>query len=194
MKIDLKKLLNNDATITLQWHGDDTKVLVRGDATKTVVEKGGTLKVSVAQAQELIRYSYLWTLEGEEPADNAFDKIALPFALKKAEAELKAREKSQSKSKKDDAGNNSPDDIDFDTLVPETMKKVDITAALTALGVSFNDTAKTKSLAGLLSEALKERAEKLAEAEANTNPDANVTTPEAGTDEKKAEAELKEVK
>ena len=73
MKYDSKKVFNQVVKINMQWHGDDTKVLLRGDAVKTPVAKGDVIQVEMAQAKELIAYSSLWTLEGDEPIKHPFD-------------------------------------------------------------------------------------------------------------------------
>lgn len=158
MKYDLKKLLVNDALITLQWHGEDTKVLVRGDGEKTEVKKGDTLKVSVGQARELLNYSYLWTLEGDEPVKHQYNDMLAKLATKAAKKAAKT-------DKAEETGNDNDNDDDEEITADDVdkMKKPELVTALKKLGASFNDQANKAELAGLLKETLAAKTDKVEE-------------------------------
>jgi hypothetical protein len=145
MQYDLKKDLTDKTKFNLQWHGEDTKVLIHGDAEKTEVKKGDVINVSLRQARELLSYSYLWTLEGDEPAVHQYNEMLAKMAAKEAKQADEAGEGNQGD------GEITADDVDG-------MKKTELVTALRKLGASFNDQANKAELAELLKEVLAEKA------------------------------------
>lgn len=136
MKYDPKKI-TEETKVALEWHGDDTKVLVRGDSAKTPVKKGGILEVSVPQAKELLAYSHLWTLKGDKPLKHGYNEMI-------AKTVQTSAKKSSAKTE-----NKIDEDVDCD---PDKAEKKTIVKALKKLGVTFNDKATRDELAGLLKE------------------------------------------
>jgi hypothetical protein len=131
---DLKNELAEKALVALEWHGDDTKVLIHGDAEKTAVEKGSVIEVTLRQARELLAYSHLWTLEGDKPLQHAYDANMARLA--------KVARKQAS--------------VTGTTAAPEKMDRKAIIKSLKKLRVTFNDKASVEELAGLLKEKLAE--------------------------------------
>jgi hypothetical protein len=103
MQYDLKKDLTEKGTFSLQWHGEDTKVLIAGDGVKTEVKKGDVITVDLKQARELLSYSYLWTLEGDQPVKHQYNEMLAKLAAKaakKAKSEETGEEAAADESEK----------------------------------------------------------------------------------------------
>lgn len=145
MKYDLKKDFTDKSEFALQWHGDDTKVLIHGDGEKTVVKTGDVITVCLKQARELLSYSYQWTLEGDEPAKHQYNDMLAKMAAKQAK-----------QADETDAGDQGDGEITADDV--DGMKKAELVTALRKLGASFNDQALKPELAELLKEVLAEKA------------------------------------
>lgn len=145
MKYDLKKDFTDNSKFSLQWHGDDTKVLMHGDGAKTEVKTGDVISVCLKQARELLSYSYLWTLEGDEPAKHQYNDMLAKMAAKQAKA-----------ADETDEGNQGDGEITADDV--DGLKKAELVTALRKLGASFNDQALKPELAELLKEVLAEKA------------------------------------
>jgi len=103
MQYDLKKELTDKSKFALQWHGEDTKVLIAGEGVKTEVKKGDVITVSLNQAKELFSYSNLWTFEGDEPVKHNFNEMLKKLAIKAAK-----------KAKSEEAGEEEAGDDDED--------------------------------------------------------------------------------
>ncbi len=138
MKYDLKKELKDKSAIALQWHGDDTKVSIYGKPGKTEVKKGDVIKVNLKQARELLSYSYLWTLEGDEPVKHGYDEMM---------AKLGAKQAAQGEEDGD-----AEEVVDINDV--DKMKKPAIITALKKIGATFNDQSTAKELALLLKDAI----------------------------------------
>ncbi len=141
MKYDLNKIVD-ETTVKLQWHGESTKVLIDGQGEKTDVNTGDVLEVSVKQAKELLKYSYLWTLEGDKPLAHPYDKVAVPNSIKTT-----AKETSEEDLESEE--------VDLDTINFEDKKQV--IAGLKMLKATFNDRLGVKKLAELLKELIEEK-------------------------------------
>mgnify|MGYP001570319685 CR=1 FL=1 len=76
------------ATVSMQWHGAPTLVLVRGEGKKREVNTGDVVVVLLEQARELVKYSYNWTLEGDKPVVHGFE-AAQKAAIARVEAAAK---------------------------------------------------------------------------------------------------------
>lgn len=126
MQYDLNKELKDSKKVKLTWHGSPTRLLIDGEHTKTDVNTGDTVSVSVAQARVLLKMYRLWTLVGDEPVEKP----------KAVEAPVAA-----------------PVDTLVPKKV-ETMTKEDVMQALKEKGLTFNDKASLKDLKGLLLEKL----------------------------------------
>lgn len=152
MQYDLKKDLTDKSMVALKWHGEDTKVLIYGEAEKTEVKKGDVINVSLKQARELLSYSYLWTFDGDEPVKHKYNEMVSKLAAKAARKAKKADDSEEGEEASDDEDEEiSADDVDG-------MKKAEIVTHLKKLGASFNDQATKAELAGLLKDALAEKA------------------------------------
>lgn len=88
-----QKNLKDERIVSLTWHGKPTLVLLEGDAAKTEIDTGATVKVSHSQALSLVRYSHLWTLEGDKPVEHGFEgaRIAAFKALDERAAAIAKR-------------------------------------------------------------------------------------------------------
>ena len=152
MQYDLKKELTDKSKFNLQWHGEDTKVLIYGDAVKTEVKKGDVISVSLKQAHELLSYSHLWTLEGDQPVKHQYNEMLTKLATKAAKKAKKAEETEEGEEVEEE-----DEEIDVESI--DGMKKADLVTALRKQGVSFNDQATKAELASLLKEVLAEKAQ-----------------------------------
>ena len=132
MQYDLKKTLEDKAKVNLQWHGEPTRVLVRGQGEKTVVNTGDVLTVDKKQAAELLGYSPLWTLEGDTPTPQPYMENLKRLAEKKVEAPAGDEEK------------------ELTPAAVEKMNKKQLQAELKKLGATFNDQASNADLKELL--------------------------------------------
>jgi len=146
MQYDLKKDINDGTKVAVQWHGEETKVLIAGDAGKTIVKKGDVLSVTIKQAKELLSYSHLWTLEGDRPVKHAYDEAMTKLAKKKAKKEV-------TEQGEEDSGK----ELDINDLNPDEMEKPALVAALKKLAVTFNDRQGKEKLAILLKEVIAEK-------------------------------------
>lgn len=126
MQYDLKTL-SDETTVKLEWHGEPTMVLIKGEGAKTPVEKGDVLEVCLSQAKELLRYSHLWTLEGDKPVKHGYEK---------AMADIRAKESANSKEKAKKADE----------------ERAEVIAKLEELNVEFDESLSTKKLQGILEE------------------------------------------
>jgi len=152
MQYDLKKELTEKSKFNLQWHGEDTKVLIYGEAEKTEVKKGDVIGVSMKQAHELLSYSHLWTLEGDQPVKHQYNEMLIKLAAKAAKKAAKADE-----TEDGEGGEDEDEEIDVEAI--DSMKKAELVTALKKQGVSFNDQATKAELASLLKEVLAEKAQ-----------------------------------
>lgn len=155
MQYDLKKELSDKQTIALQWHGEDTKVLIAGDGVKTEVKTGDVITVSMKQARELFSYSNLWTFEGDKPVKHNFNEMLKKLAAKAAKKDKKSKteESGDEEEEEEEEEEITADDVD-------NMKtKKEVVAALKNLGATFNDQATKAELSGLLKEVLAEKAQ-----------------------------------
>lgn len=150
MQYDLKKELTDKSKFNLQWHGEDTKVLIYNDAEKTEVKKGDVISVSLKQAHELLSYSYLWTLEGDQPVKHQYNDMLIKMAAKAAK---------KAKADETEEGEETEEEEEVDVEKIDGMKKAELVSALKKQGVSFNDQATKAELAGLLKEVLAEKAQ-----------------------------------
>jgi len=153
MKYDLKKDLTDKSMVALKWHGDDTKVLIYGEAEKIEVKKGDVINVSLKQARELLSYSYLWTFDGDEPVKHKYNEMVAKLAAKEAKKAKKADESEEG----EEAGDDDDEDITADDV--DGMKKAEIVTQLKKRGASFNDQATKAELAGLLKDVLSDQAD-----------------------------------
>lgn len=141
MQYDLKKTLEDKATVNVQWHGEPTRVLVRGEGEKTEVKTGDVLTVDRKQAAELLGYSPLWTLEGDTPTKQPYMENWKRLGQKKKESVAGTEEVTE--------------------LTPAAlgkMNKTQLQTELKKLGATFNDQATKEELKSLLTEALEEKA------------------------------------
>ena len=126
MQYDLKKVLENKAVISLEWHGEDTFVkLSEKDAGKTEVKTGDVVKVSVKIAEFLLSYSDQWTLKGDKPVEQPWRK-ARADAMEAREAKLAARKSGA--VDEDEAGDDEPVELNEETI--GAMKKDELRAEL----------------------------------------------------------------
>lgn len=148
MKYDLDQLVA-DQTLKLQWHGAPTLVLVAGDSAKTEVETGGVLEVTLDQAKQLLHYSHLWTLEGDEPTKHGHE-LAMQAAFKAQNA------RATKPSKKAPASDAKAEAVTLENVAKLTKPKLQ--EELKKRGKTFNDKATKDELQGLLVEALEAEA------------------------------------
>ena len=140
MQYDLKKTLEDKAKVNVQWHGEPTRVLVRGQGEKTEVNTGDVLTVDKKQAAELLGYSPLWTLEGDVPTPQPYLENLKRLNEKKVEAPAGDEEK------------------ELNPAAVEKMNKKQLQAELKKLGATFNDQATNPELKELLLETLEAQA------------------------------------
>jgi len=159
MKYDLKKDLTDKSMVALKWHGEDTKVLIYGEAEKTEVKKGDVINVSLKQARELLSYSYLWTFDGDEPVKHKYNEMVAKLAAKEARKAKKADDSEEG----EEAGDDDDEEITADDV--DGMKKAEIVTQLKKRGASFNDQATKAELAGLLKDVLAEQVDEETEEE-----------------------------
>lgn len=163
MKYDLDKLAK-DSTIALTWHGDDTRVLIDGEGEKRVVKTGETIEVSVEQGKALLKYSHKWTLEGDKPEEQPFER-AQKAAVERQDAIMRRRVAQKAKKAAKGADDASEDategEGDEDVLVPLTEADVDametkkeVLSALKVREVKANKNAGLDELKSLLKENL----------------------------------------
>lgn len=172
MQYDLKDL-EKTQFVSVSWHGEPTRVLLDGKDEKTVVNKGDVLKVSVDQAQRLLKYSDLWTLEGDKPTEQPWRK-AQAEAAKAADA----RGRRASKGEEAKAVPAALTEADVDAM--ET--KEEVLAALKAKKVKVNSNASLDELKSVLKESMTPEESKTEEPAAESAPEA---------DEKKDESQPK---
>lgn len=134
MQYNLKKDLEKTQKVKLQWHGEETNVLVKGQGAKTLVKTGDVLSVTVEQARNLLRYSHLWTMDGDEPVAHGFDASQAKLHAVAVEKAAQAPEPEANKA-------------------PDLTEKEQVMASLRELNVTFNDAASTEELKQLLSDA-----------------------------------------
>jgi len=139
MQYDLKKVLEDKGKLSLTWHGEDTMVLLDKRAgEKVLVKTGETVEVSMKTAQYLLKYSEMWTLEGDEPVGGDA-REARKGAFKALEDRRKAR---INKRKRKGAPTEEAGDADVaPDLSPARigkMKRVEVESALTHLEVEFD--------------------------------------------------------
>lgn len=137
MQYDLKKLVEHK-TISIEWHGESTRVLVDGESSKRQVKAGDVLKVTIEQARRLLSYSPFWTLKGDKPKEQPYLNRSIAAAEKEE--------------------NQTDDDTPL-----ENMTKEQIVEKLKEIGKSFNDQADTEDLRGVLLEAQIEQEQKQAD-------------------------------
>lgn len=147
MKYDLKRDIADETLVALQWHGEDTKILIAGQGEKTEVAKGDIINVSLKQAKELLSYSHLWTLDGDKPTKHAYDTAMAKLAKKAKKSEPVEDEQEPETDK----------EIDLEEIDADKMNKKEIVSTLKRLGVSFNDRAGQDKLAILLKEEIEAR-------------------------------------
>ena len=162
MQYDAKKVLEDKATVELEWHGEPTRVLVYGQGEKTEVKTGGKLSVSRKQAVELLGYSPLWTLAGDTPVKQPYME------------NWKRLAKNVGKNKKENAPGAEKETELTESAIAKMSKK-DLKAELKKLGATFNDEASNDELRGLLTETL---AEKAAEKENAPGAEKHIVTQE----------------
>lgn len=166
MQYDLNKVLINNKTIVLRWHGEATKVLLQGDSEKTEVNTEDTLKVSLKQAYELLNYSYLWTLKDDQPVVHQYNEMLKRLGDETASEEVSTQEI---------VGDANVDELDRDGVI----------AALKKINATFNPAQSTVNLLGLLKDLIKEKA-----AAPEVTDDANVSAP-SGDDTAATASEVK---
>lgn len=150
MKYDLKKDLDQGVKVAVQWHGAPTLVLIEGDSVKTEVNTGDVLKVTLAQAKTLLRYSHLWTLEGDKPLEHGKAVVKAKKAASKAAKGSKSK-----KTAKDDE--KDEDDAALTVADVEKMtEKEEVLAALEKMGEKANAEATLDELKSVLVEKLSE--------------------------------------
>lgn len=132
MQYNLQKDLVEKTKAKVQWHGAPTRVLVHGESQKRSIATGDTLSVTVKQARELLTYSPLWTLDGDEPSPQPYRNRDV--------ATVQEEEKEVEVTNENDA--------------PKLTEKEQVMADLRALNVTFNDAASTDELKQLLADAL----------------------------------------
>lgn len=202
MQYNTKELLEDKEQLELTWHGEPTRVLVRGQGEKTEVPTGGTLTVSRAQAVELLKYSPLWTLAGDKPQKQPYMQ-AQAAALKAQEAELQQQRKlslARLKSAKTTEAPqvNEPFKPDMEPVLAiltqgdvDAMKtKKQVVNALKERKATFNESVSLPELKVVLLEREAERqaaADKEAKAAAKKKPAAE---PEAPAEEVEASEEV----
>lgn len=156
--------LAKDSTVKLTWHGEDTRVLVDGEGEKRDVKAGDTLEVSVEQAKTLLKYSHKWTLEGDTPIEQPFEK-AQKAAHERQAAIMKKRLARRMNAGKPESAEGAEESTDGegaeDAVMPLTEADVDamdtkkeILAALKARKVKANKNADVSELKSLLKENL----------------------------------------
>jgi len=170
MKYDVSKDLVEETTVKLEWHGDDTRVFLRrGDGEKTAVKKGDVVEVTVEKARQLVKYSNLWTLEGDEPVRHAFDAL---------QAELAKEGNKKRRGKKGSAPNPMKDEVKV--LTPAEVKKLrnkgEVVKAFASLEVTVNDKATRPELEALYKETYEEK-EAAGELPDPSKGDGNVPSP-----------------
>lgn len=146
MQYDVNKVLADNTQVELQWHGEDTRVLVHGEGEKTEVKNGGKLTVSRKQAAELLGYSPLWTLAGDEPTKQPYLEN-----LKRVAANA------GKKGKQTAPGAEAETDLSESSIAK--MNKTQLKKELKKLGATFNDEATNDELRDLLTEVLAEKQE-----------------------------------
>lgn len=169
MQYNTKELLEDKEQLELTWHGEPTRVLVRGEAEKTEVETGGSITLSRAQAIELLKYSPLWTLAGDKPQKQPYME-ALAKGQKAVDDENQKRRKTALAQLKAPKGtdkqkvneNFTPDmeekDVVLTQLDIEAMKtKKQVIAELKKRGSGFNESSTLKELQAVLLEVEQER-------------------------------------
>lgn len=166
MQYDLDKLVK-DSTIALTWHGEPTLVLVKGEGEKREVKTGDSIEVSVEQAKTLLKSSFKWTLKGDKPEAQPFEK-AQKAANERQEALMRRVAKKNSKKAEDASGEATEgegDEGEGDDMMPLTEADVDamdtkaeVLRALKARDVKANKNATLDELKGLLKEKLAEPA------------------------------------
>ena len=142
MQYDLKELAQ-DQIVTMVWHGEPTRVLVRGEGEKREVKKGDELEVSVKQARELLKYSPDWTLSGDKPVDQPYR------AAQKAAVEAKAPKAKKAEKKAAPALTKE--------AVEAAKTKEDVLALCKAHKIKVNDNASVDELKAVLLDELKEK-------------------------------------
>lgn len=155
--------LSEKAKIRLQWHGDQTRVLLKGEGEKTDVNQGDVIEVCEEQARELLSYSDLWTLEGEKPVEQPWRKAQHEAAVRmgaEAKARVKAKAKAEKVEKTEDADESEDDkepeiEVLTEADVDLMSNKKDVSAALKARKVAHNSRgASLDELKALLKETL----------------------------------------
>lgn len=137
MQYDLNKL-DLEAKLKLRWHGEDTRVLIKGDVSKTDVKTGAVIEVVVSQAKELLSYSKDWTLEGDKPKIDGYDQVIKNSRVAKA-----------------------PEGSEENPIEITKMDKKSLIKALKKEKISFNDKATEEELRGLLVEHLNGNSEEV---------------------------------
>lgn len=193
----LNKELVEKSSVKVKWHGEEaTRVLVRGDAEKTVVKPGGVFVVTKEQAKELLTYSHLFTLENQEPVDHPFDREQA--RLRKVSKEKAAAPAKPSKAKeepKKPAEEGSEGDKVLSREEVAAFKKAsDVSEVLTGMGVEHNPKAKVSELKALLAEKLEPvwKDMEAAESEEDEDEDSDEDESEEGGEGEKDASELDE--
>ena len=174
--------LTKESIIALTWHGEDTRILIEGEGVKRDIKTGDTVEVALEQAKTLLKYSHKWTLKGDEPIEQPFER-AQKAANDRQEAMMRRRT-----AKKGEADNSEDEpavdvavltEADIDAM--ETKKE--ILATFKKLDIKVNKNASLEELKVVLKEKLAEIAADAEEVPADDSEDENEETDEDAPEE-----------
>lgn len=189
MQYNLDEVLKDKHPVSLTWHGEPTNVMLdKADGVKTTVDTGETVEVSIEVARQLLEYSNLWTLEGDEPVEQPWRASRVAAAeAQEARKQAKSDQRSQ-----EERGRARRVDLrtrflaDLTEKDVEKMQKKELIDLLLNLKANHNPKAPLEEIRGLVMNQL-ERFMEDQESEGMESGDVMDLTPEAIGKMKKAE-------